>query len=129
MQQKTTYHKNSVAKIFFALAFLIFLSFFPATGSVNVSTFQGKAKTELVDSHEVKTPDWIKSLQKKVSLKAVTKSLTSKNYGAGLLSAYNTLTKVKFKTISQIYSSIKSPDSFIRVKTIPQNSKYNRFIS
>ena len=129
MPQQTIYHKHSPAKIFFAVALLISLSFFPGAGISSASAFQQEVKTELVVPFKAKTPGWIKSFCKKVNAKAFTKSPASKKYEAGFLLAYNQLTEVKFDNLSRKYSLINSPCTFFRIKTIPKTSEENDFIS
>ncbi len=128
MPTQNTYQKNGLKRLLFAIAFLISLSLFPGVGSNSASAFQQEIKTELVVSYKAKTPGWIKSLHKKFSSRTFTQSPTTKNSEAGFLLAYNKLTKAKLYNLSQKYSSIKSPDSFIRVKIIPQSSEDNDFI-
>ena len=128
MQQQNTYKKSTLTKIFFALTFLISLSFFPGVGGNSALAFQQEIKTELVVFQKVKTPEWTKPFHKKFKLKTFTKSPASKKYEAGFLLAYNKLTEIKFKNLSRKYSLIKSPGIFIRVKIIPQSSEDNYFI-
>lgn len=129
MPQKTTYQKNSLAKIIFALTFLISLSFFPGyVNHINNSARQ-KTKTALVVSYKAKIPKWIKSLYKKVNAKTFTKSPASIKYELVLLRAYNKLTKIKFDNLKQHSPLIKSPGCFYPFKTVPQSSKENDFIS
>ena len=128
MTPQKSYNKHSPAKIIFALALLISLSFFSGVGGSSASAFQREIKTELVVSYKAKTPEWTKSFHKKFSSRTFTQSPTTKNSEAGFLLAYNKLTKAKLYNLSQKYSSIKSPDSFIRVKIIPQSSEDNYFI-
>lgn len=128
MTKQPTY-RHSPAKILFALAFLISLSFFPGTGGSTISAHREKTKTEQVFSYKIKTPDRLKSFQKKVNYQTPGKSPALKNYETQLLSAYNRLIKTKFKAISQLYPPINLPDASFRLKTIPQTSKENDFIS
>ena len=129
MQPQNTYKKSTLTKIFFALTFLISLPFYSGYAGYSGFPPQQKAKTELVVSHKVKTPDWIKSSYKKVNQKTLTKALPSKNYETGFLFAYNKLTEVKFDNLSRKHSLIKSPGIFFRAKTIPHSSKENDFNS
>ena len=128
MTREKTY-RHSPAKIFFALAFLVSLSFFPgAGGSSAAAQFQGRTKTELVVSSKVKTPGWQRSFHKKVKLKTITESPALRNYESYLLFAYNKLIKARFKILSPNKPLIKFPDTFFRVKTIPETSEENNFI-
>ena len=129
MTPQKSYNKHSPAKIIFALALLISLSFFSGVGGSSVSAFQQEIKTELVVSFKAKTPGWIKSLHKKFSSRTFTQSSATENFEAGFLLAYNKLIEVKFDNLSRKYSLIKSPDSFFRIKTIPRSSKENDFNS
>ena len=128
MATQKTYQKNGLTKLLFAIAFLIVVPF--STGyAVKTSPLQQKTKTELVVPFKNKTPGWIKSFHKKTNLKTFTKSLSSKNYEAGYLFTYNKFIEVKFDNLSQKYYLIKSPGAFFQVKTIPQSSEENDFIS
>jgi hypothetical protein len=129
MATQKTYKKKSPTKIFFALAFLISLSFFPGVGSSTASQFQGVTKTELVVSSKVKTPKWTIPFHKKVNLKSFIKSHAVKINETAFLSAYNILTKVKFRYLLKSTSSLKFPYNFFRIKTIPKTSEENDFIS
>ena len=129
MLQQTTYQKHSLTKLFFALAFLISLSFTPGYVNYTTAFLQKKAKTELVVPYKAKTPNWIKSFNKKSNAKSITKSPALKNYEAGFLLAFNKLTKAKFDNLKQHPPLIKSPECFYSLKTVPQSSKENDFIS
>ena len=129
MPQQTRYQKHSLTKIIFALAFLISLSFSPGYVNYVNNLARQKTKTELVVSYKAKTPKWIKSLYKKVNAKTFTKSPASIKYELVLLQAYNKLTKIKFDNLKQHSPLIKSPGCFYPLKTVPQSSKENDFIS
>ena len=129
MLQQTTYQKHSLTKLFFALAFLISPYFTPGYVNYTTAFLQQKAKTEVVVSYKAKIPNWIKSFHKKSNPKSITKPPALKNYSADFLLAFNKLTKVRFDNLKQHSFLIKSPGCFYPLKTVPQSSNENDFIS
>jgi hypothetical protein len=129
MRLQKTYQKHSLTKIFFAMAFLIALSFSSGYIVNTSSPYQEVTKTELVLSCKVKRTNWTDSFSKTFNLNKTAKPAASKNYEAGFLLAYNKLTEVKFDNLSLQSPLITSPSCFNPVKTIPKSSKENDFIS
>jgi hypothetical protein len=125
-----TYHKDKLTKCLLAAALLFSVFTFSGYDGNCQSSYKQTAKTELIFSNNCKTCKRTISYKKAFELIPYNDFLISpfKNR-TNTLFAYKILTKVKLDSISRRFYSHKSADCFLQVKTIPQSSDEDIFIT
>ena len=130
MNAEFTYHKDKLTKWLLTVTLLFSIFTFSGYAGNSQSRQQQTTQTELVISSNHKTCKRTISYKKAIVLIRCNDFLISPyKCWTNTLSTYNILTKVKFDSISRQFCSQKSANSFLPVKTIPQSSDEDFFVT